>query len=301
MRAVGPLLQPRPFAEPLRPFEWGLLGLVSLILSALLWKTGASALTLGAGTVLSLHAAAIQGACRLTPYQSDQIRLWLAFATTAWVYWSVRFVVPALGLELCDDWLRSLDEGIFGALPAQRARVIARPWLTEIMSFCYLCLHVYLFSSLIHALWCPDDKVRRLANSLFSAFAIGFAGYFLVPAIGPANAFPELFGEALSGGPFTRLNAELVASRSAVYDVFPSLHLLITCTLLSHDWREHRLRFSIMLTPSIGLCISTIYLGYHYALNLLVAMLFLVMLELAFLMHRRQESKAASALAAGTS
>jgi membrane-associated phospholipid phosphatase len=80
--------------------------------------------------------------------------------------------------------------------------------------------------------------------------------------------YPEAFSVPLSGGFLTRLNATIVAQGSSVYDVFPSLHVLVTCVLLNHDWRYVRRRFQVMVLPALGLLFSTIYLRYHYAVDL---------------------------------
>jgi membrane-associated phospholipid phosphatase len=104
-------------------------------------------------------------------------------------------------------------------------------------------------------------------------------GYLLVPATGPALAFPDLFSEPLSGWLLTAVNRAVVEHGSSVYSVFPSLHVLITCALLAFDRRHCPRRFKFMLLPTIGLFASTMYLRYHYAIDLLAgAGLFLVVL-----------------------
>jgi membrane-associated phospholipid phosphatase len=105
----------------------------------------------------------------------------------------------------------------------------------------------------------------------------------MVPAVGPARAYPELFNAPLVGGHPTRLTAEVVAAGSSVYDTFPSLHVLITCILLDHDWRHVRQRFWIMLLPSLGLMASTIYLRYHYGVDVIAGFLLFLALRSAFL------------------
>jgi membrane-associated phospholipid phosphatase len=114
---------------------------------------------------------------------------------------------------------------------------------------------------------------QRLSACLFTAFAVGYAGYLLVPAVGPASAYPNLFTSPLPRGELGRILMEIVADGSSRYDTFPSLHVLITCMLLAHDWEAFRRRFWIMLGPSVGLFLSTIYLRYHYGVDLLAGLL----------------------------
>ena len=73
----------------------------------------------------------------------------------------------------------------------------------------------------------------------------------------------------LAGGFPTRICYDFVALGSSFYDIFPSLHILMTCVLGDFDGRETRWRFWIMILPAIGLGASTLYLRYHYAIDLL--------------------------------
>ncbi|MBI3857133.1 MAG: phosphatase PAP2 family protein, partial [Planctomycetes bacterium] len=59
----------------------------------------------------------------------------------------------------------------------------------------------------------------------------------------------------------------LVARGTTGVDVFPSLHCAVTAYLLGFDFRHNRRRFWILLAPGVGLCLSTIYLRYHYAID----------------------------------
>jgi hypothetical protein len=145
----------------------------------------------------------------------------------------------------------------------------ARPWLTELMSACYFSYLIYFHGALAYALLRPVDKARRLFEVMFTALPAGVVGYLLVPAVGPLKAMEGSFALPLLGGPITALNDHVVRSGSAVYDVFPSLHVFITCVILDHDRREHPLRFKWMLPVAVGLIASTVYLRYHYAIDLL--------------------------------
>ncbi|HEY7423430.1 MAG TPA: phosphatase PAP2 family protein, partial [Gemmataceae bacterium] len=51
-------------------------------------------------------------------------------------------------------------------------------------------------------------------------------------------------------------------------DVFPSLHVLITLILLDHDRRFVPRRFRFMMLPAAGLMLATVYLRYHYVVDL---------------------------------
>lgn len=191
--------------------------------------------------------------------------LWL-YAFTLAFYTAVEWIVPALGRTALDAELLALDRLLFGETPA--ARFTPSPGWTELLSGCYLSYHVYLHGALIWAA-VRIEAAERLVRPLFLAFALGMAGYLIVPATGPAIAWPALFGAPIEGGWMTAVNQAFISRGTSLYDVFPSLHVLMTLTLLDHDWRHLRRRFWIALGPAVGLTASTLYLRYHYAVDLL--------------------------------
>jgi membrane-associated phospholipid phosphatase len=52
-------------------------------------------------------------------------------------------------------------------------------------------------------------------------------------------------------------------------DVFPSLHFGASFFLLVFDWQHHRARFWRLLGPCAAMWFSTLYLRYHYFVDLL--------------------------------
>ncbi|MBY0528216.1 MAG: phosphatase PAP2 family protein [Gemmataceae bacterium] len=246
--------------------------------AALLIRAGpGNAVALESCAATVLFASSVVALSRRQSERFQKARLVACYLFVVWFYFSVVRLVPTLESPLRDADLLAIDEACLVTTPAVWCQAWTTPWLTDLLSACYLSYHVYLSVALLHALWLPVAFARRLGERVFLAFGIGLPGYLLVPAIGPAKAFPELFTVPLDGGWPTRLNAGIVAHGSSVYDVFPSLHLLITCVLLTHDWRFVRRRFWVMIVPALGLVVSTVCLRYHYAVDLMAGLvLFLV-------------------------
>jgi hypothetical protein len=186
--------------------------------------------------------------------------------------------------------LLGADRAVLGETPAVLLAPYARPWLTELMSAFYLSYHLYFHGALAYALLRPVEQGRRLFEAMFTALPAGVAGYLLVPAVGPLKALAADLGPALLGGPVTALNDWVVRNGSAVYDVFPSLHVFMTCVLLDHDWREHPLRFKRMLPVAVGLIASTVYLRYHYAIDLLAGFVWFLAVRQAHAWGRSERS-----------
>ena len=220
-----------------------------------------------------------------------RIRLLASYGFVVWFYCAIARITPALGTSLRDGALLAFDEAIFGQTPAIFCEGLATAWLTDLTSLCYLTYHLYLPVAVVYAALVPNISSQRLRVYLFTGFAIGFTGYLLVPAVGPARAYPELFREPLPRGTLARMIGKMVAAGSSGYDVFPSLHVLITCILLDHDWRHVRRRFWMMVVPSLGLVISTVYLRYHYGVDVLAGFLLFLALRQTFLKGGRREAR----------
>jgi membrane-associated phospholipid phosphatase len=188
-----------------------------------------------------------------------------------------------------DSQLLAADTVMLGATPSVFLQAVQSYWLTELMSGCYLWYLFYLHAAIFCTIFATDDFIQRFANWIFSIFAIGFSGYLIVPAIGPAFAFPELFQTPLVGGPITSFNAWVVEQGSNRVDAFPSLHVLVTCSLLVFDYRHVSRRFAWMLLPSIGTIISTVYLRYHYLVDLLASVVLLLISIAVFRCPRKSD------------
>jgi membrane-associated phospholipid phosphatase len=72
-------------------------------------------------------------------------------------------------------------------------------------------------------------------------------------------------------------------------DVFPSLHCAASAFVLAFDRRQSRGRFWVFLVPVVGLWFSTLYLRFHYLVDL-VAGFALAALALRVVACRREPS-----------
>jgi hypothetical protein len=169
---------------------------------------------------------------------------------------------------LDDALLRSVDARLIGENLSLRLESIGRPLFTEPLSFCYMLFIPYLTLSMFWYFCGSLPLLKRFYLGLFSVYGIGFLGYTFVPAAGPYIAMASEFHGPLTGGLFTQLNAAMVSYGSNHVDVFPSLHCAISSYMLFFDRWYRRWRFRIYAVPCIGLWISTIYLRYHYFIDL---------------------------------
>jgi hypothetical protein len=199
-----------------------------------------------------------------------QVRLWFYPMAMNAVFFTMGSAVLKVAPHKYDDLLASLDYALFGKQLSARAEVLATPVLTEILSFCYLLFFPYSVVSWFYYARRGLPLLRKLMVGLFTIYGLGFLGYSLVPAGGPHLALPHEFTVPLTGWAIARFNAFVVANGSNGVDVFPSLHCAVSAFLLFFDRQHARWRYRLYLVPCIGLWIATIYLRYHYFVEVVV-------------------------------
>ena len=227
-----------------------------------------------------------------------EIAIWVGFAcvslTVAWwstehpttAAWRIRLgvyvvlmnaayarmapVAAALRSPLRDAMLQRVDRVLFGApLPLVFDRWVT-PARTEFLSACYFLLFPYILVSCVRQLWryrTAPDEARRFFAGVFTVYGVGFVGYLLVPAAGPYLSMADAFAHPIAGGWITSLNDLVVRRGSNHVDVFPSLHVAVSAFLLGFDVRHARWRFWAYAVPGFGLWLSTLYLRYHYGID----------------------------------
>jgi hypothetical protein len=184
-------------------------------------------------------------------------------------YGLMKPLVPVLHPQLFDAALRQLDLGMMGKGHSLWERgLVGRPLLTDILCLCYLGLFVWLIGLLAFHSTVRRALYQRFMLGLILVYIGGFTGYLLYPAIGPRFAYPQDWSW-LEGGVIYRWSQVLIVNLGSKFDVFPSLHGAISGYLLlwqaTHDRRS--LVWGLPLT--IGIWLSTLFLGFHYLPDLL--------------------------------
>lgn len=218
---------------------------------------------------LALDVALI-AACERQPSRGRWL-LRLAFHPVAMnvLFMHMKGAIPKLSPFRLDASLQHLDRLLVGTNLSLRLESHIHPALTEALSFCYLLFFPYLLFSLVWIYRRDLRTLRAFHVGLFTVYGLGFLGYSFVPAWGPWIAMADAFHTPLTGWAFTHWNDAVVRAGSNGVDVFPSLHCAVSAFLLGFDARHSRWRFWLYLVPCVGLWGSTLYLRYHYAVDLL--------------------------------
>jgi PAP2 superfamily len=226
-------------------------------------------------TVLALLAAeaAVVGWTRTRrSVGAWRLRLGFFFLLMNGTYLTLGEAVPLLRGGRVDGLLQRIDTRLFGAPLPLYLDFASRPLASDLLSACYVILFPYILFSCIRHLWLAGDSLivaQRFYSGFFTVYAISFAGYVLLPAQGPYLDMPGVFHHPISGGWITRFNDALVRGGSNRVDVFPSLHVAASAFILFFDRSHARWRYLAYLAPAAGLWISTIYLRYHYGIDVM--------------------------------
>jgi membrane-associated phospholipid phosphatase len=169
-----------------------------------------------------------------------------------------------------DPQLIRIDFLLFGVHPTVWMERWIVPWLTGVLSVAYLS-YFFLPARLVHTLYLknPRRDFELAAFVLLLVWYLSFFGYILCPAIGPRYTLANLQSVPLNGsliGDFVRHLIDLVEGNKR--DCMPSGHVAIALTVLSLSYRYARLLF-YLFCPIVGaLILSTVYLRYHYVIDL---------------------------------
>ena len=173
-----------------------------------------------------------------------------------------------------DPWLIQIDFSIFGVQPTLWMEQWIVPWFTDIMSLAYLSY--YFIPVVLIAVLYLKDRMAEFDRSMFVlafGYYVSFIGYILFPAIGPRYALTHLYSIPLEGSFITDFVRDtLNALEHNKRDCMPSGHTQIVLMVLFLAYRYQKFLFYLFLPIISALILSTVYLRYHYVIDLLVGM-----------------------------
>ncbi len=169
-----------------------------------------------------------------------------------------------------DPFLIRIDFFIFGVHPTLWMERWVVPWLTDLMSGAYASY--YFIPVILVMVLYAKGRTAEFNMSIFVltfGYYLSFAGYILFPAIGPRFTLTHLQTVPLEGSLLTDLVRDgLNALEHNKRDCMPSGHTQIVLMVLYLAYRYERLLFCIFLPIICGLILSTVYLRYHYVVDL---------------------------------
>jgi membrane-associated phospholipid phosphatase len=224
--------------------------------------------------LVSLHAAAILLvllAIKHPGHVSWVFRHWYLLPYVAWCYHEMAVLIPAIRGRDVDAELAHLDYRIWGANPAVWLERISTPALTEFLQIVYtLFVPVVLLIAVV--LWRQRryGEFRYYAFLIALGFLVSYIGYVLVPARGPRFFLKDLQTIHLRGLWFTRtLQHTLDRLEAIAWDCFPSGHTELTMLAWWGSSLISKRLFWAYLAYTLSIISATVYLRYHYTIDVL--------------------------------
>jgi len=170
-----------------------------------------------------------------------------------------------------DPYLIRIDFFLFGVHPTVWMERWITPRLTDLLSLAYISYY-FLPLILVATLYWKGRKEEfgQVMFILTFGYYLSFIGYIVFPAIGPRFTQAHLYSVPLEGSfiaDFVRdtLNALEHNKR----DCMPSGHTQIVLMVLFLARRYEKTIFYFFLPVVCGLILSTVYLRYHYVIDLI--------------------------------
>jgi membrane-associated phospholipid phosphatase len=206
-----------------------------------------------------------------------------AFYLTYLCYRNVKSYVPLLRPELHDYDLLEFERSIFGDHPAQILHdVLGTGIAAHVLSSVYLIFLLFVPVSLgIALVWSTRTSIGLWWVAALSLnWVFGALSYFLVPALGPSYAAPQLFSDLPNTG-VSALHQALLDDRNTFLAspvesgglqsiaAFASLHVAIVFTgaLMAHVIRAPKPVRVFMWCFLVLTILATIYFGWHYVVD----------------------------------
>ncbi len=204
------------------------------------------------------------------------VRDWFPFLIILLMYYSLWGDATLLMVTRDrDPALISLDQRIFGFQASVALQRFITPGLTAWMAFAYF-FHIINIPLVGCFLYVRRERARfrEMMSGLMVVSFLGLMGYLLVPAIGPVYTLRNQYTVPLHQ-PMWMFDREVDFMDFARIrrDVFPSMHVAISFLVWLYAYRNSRKLFWILSPLILSLWISTLYLRYHYLVDVVAGLM----------------------------
>ena len=208
------------------------------------------------------------------------------------IYSNIHLYIPLVNPDDYDKVLIGWDYALFGVNPTEWVGQFAIPVVTEYLQFSYMMFYVIPFVLGVEfTLREKDDRFFDFARIIIFGFFVSYLLYFFMPAIGPrftvhdfaslntelpglflTNAFRDMVNAG--GGVFPdTVNPAAIINR----DCMPSGHTMMTFVSILIAFKfQSRFKW-IVLVIGMSLIFSTVYLRYHYVVDVMAGILFAIL------------------------
>lgn len=192
----------------------------------------------------------------------------------------LHYLVHSINPKDIDSLLAKVDWSLFGGVyPTVWMENWMHPWLTEYLQITYSTFY-FLPLSLGIVLWRDSNRgpFQNFLTTIVTAFYLSYLGYFAFPALGPRFEVHYPHQMELQGMWLTPwLRSCLDRLELVQRDAFPSGHTGVSLLVLYYVRRYRPKLFVIFLVVVLSLVFSTVYLRYHYVVDVLAGIILAIL------------------------
>ena len=231
--------------------------------------------------------------CRLTRF----LRVAVQMGLLSWWYpdtYEINRMLPNL-----DHVFAQWEQSLFGCQPALLfAEAIPSPVFSELMDLGYASYYPMIAAVALFYFLCRYREFERCAFIIMAGFFLYYVIFILVPVVGPTfyyravgvediarGVFPNLHGyfnlhqECLPSpgyvdGIFYQLVEDAKEAGERPTAAFPSSHVGVSTILMWLAWHARNRRLLLCMLPFyVLLCLATVYIQAHYAIDAIAGLL----------------------------
>jgi membrane-associated phospholipid phosphatase len=217
------------------------------------------------------------------------VRDWYLVPGILFIYTQSSSIAHALHGKDYDDLLIGADRWLFGSDPTVWMYQFTHPIITEGLQLAYSSYYLF-FIALFFEFYRRSDRSDFYSGGMMIVygFYLSYVGYMLLPAVGPRFTLHDFFAldKELPGLFLTPYLREIINSGGGISagtlnpievvhrDAFPSGHTQLTLTAMYLAFSLHsKNRWWLLVVGSL-LIIATVYLRYHYVVDVLAGIFF---------------------------
>jgi membrane-associated phospholipid phosphatase len=221
----------------------------------------------------------------------NAVHYWYIVPVVLITFKELYFMIKPIRIFDHDQMFIAIDRWMFGANPTHLLSQISTPVLTEILQIVYGMF--YLLPILLGLFLLRKRRYVAMDFAVFIivyGFYLSYLGYFIWPGIGPRFTLHnfDTINQDLPGLFLTNFLRDLVNSGESIpagtlnpadvvqRDIFPSGHTMITLIVMYLSVRlKSRSKYFFVPIGTL-LILSTVYLWYHYVIDLIGGLLFMI-------------------------
>jgi membrane-associated phospholipid phosphatase len=187
------------------------------------------------------------------------------------IFDSLEWLVHYVNSEDIDPILIRLDYLIFGSHPTIMLERIMHPLLTDILQIAYSTYYFIPVSfGIVLLKKSQKSEFNKALFMILLCFYLSYLGYILMPALGPRFYLDHFQTTGLHGLLVAEPLHDLLNRLEGIKrDAFPSGHTGIALVVLYLAYQYKRNLFWIYLPLVSALLFSTVYLRYHYVVDVI--------------------------------